>query len=90
MIYSNAKLPVVIKHLLVSDHSEYEMHQTNVYLYVLCFRLLSPSSGLEREVARSSETLVSTATLHDITTQKTTNLLLLMFARFSYRINLVI
>jgi hypothetical protein len=26
---------MVIKYLLVSDHSEQEMHQTNVYLYRL-------------------------------------------------------
>jgi hypothetical protein len=29
---------MMIKHLLFPNHSEYEMHQTNVYLYALYYR----------------------------------------------------
>jgi hypothetical protein len=35
MAYSKT---MVIKHLLVSGHFEWKMHQTNVYLYGFCYR----------------------------------------------------
>jgi hypothetical protein len=31
---------VLLKHFLVSSHSEWEMHQTNVFLYGLHYRLV--------------------------------------------------